>query len=105
MARPPSPLPLPFHPDLRLVAEPDRALLCRPDDQQLRRGVHRSVRELVAAIQEFIAVHNETGKPYVWVKTADEILASIACFAQRTLQAHPSELSGANQCYGTLVMI
>lgn len=56
--------------------------------KQLRRGVHRSVRELVAAIQEFIDAHNETGKPYVWVKTADEILASIARFAQRTLQAH-----------------
>jgi transposase len=56
--------------------------------KQLRRGVHRSVRALVAAIQEFIAVHNKTGKPYVWVKTADEILASIARFAQCTLQAH-----------------
>jgi len=56
--------------------------------KQLRRGVHRSVRELVAAIREFIDVHNRTGKPYVWVKTADEILASIARFAQRTLQAH-----------------
>src|SRR3990170_4201427 len=56
--------------------------------KQLRRGVHRSVRELVAAIREFIDVHNETGKPYVWVKTADEILASIARFAQRTLKAH-----------------
>lgn len=56
--------------------------------KQLRRGVHRSVRELIAAIREFIAVHNATGKPYVWVKSADEILASIARFAQRTLQAH-----------------
>jgi len=56
--------------------------------KQIRRGVHRSVRELVSAIREFIDVHNETGKPYVWVKTADEILASIARFALRTLQAH-----------------
>jgi transposase len=56
--------------------------------KQLRRSAHRSVRELVKSIQEFIAVHNETGKPYVWVKTADEILASIARFAQRTLDAH-----------------
>jgi transposase len=56
--------------------------------KKLRRGVHRSVRELVAAIREFIDVHNRTGKPYVWVKTADEILASIARFAQRTLNAH-----------------
>ena len=58
--------------------------------KQLRRGVHRSVRELIAAIREFIDVHNATGKPYVWTKTADEILASIARFAQRTLRAHPS---------------
>ncbi len=58
--------------------------------KQLRRGVHRSVRQLIAAIREFIAVHNETGKPYVWTKTADEILASIARFAQRTLTAHAS---------------
>jgi transposase len=58
--------------------------------KQLRRGVHRSVRELITAIREFIAVHNETGKPYVWVKTADEILGSIARFAQRTLHAHAS---------------
>jgi len=56
--------------------------------KQLRRGVHRSVRELIRSIQEFIDVHNETGKPYVWVKSADEILASIARFAQRTLDAH-----------------
>lgn len=41
--------------------------------------------ELIAAIQEFIDVHNKTGKPYVWVKSADQILASIARFAQRTL--------------------
>lgn len=56
--------------------------------KQLRRGVHRSVRELINAIREFIRVHNETGQPYVWTKSADEILASIARFAQRTLQAH-----------------
>lgn len=56
--------------------------------KQLRRGVHRSVHELVAAIRAFIDVHNKTGKPYVWVKTADEILASIARFAHRTLKAH-----------------
>jgi len=58
--------------------------------KQLRRGAHRSVRELIAAIREFINVHNETGKPYVWTKTADDILASIARFAQRTLQVHAS---------------
>ena len=53
--------------------------------KQLRRGVHRSVRALEAAIREFIEAHNTKGRPFVWTKSADEILASIARFAQRTL--------------------
>jgi transposase len=58
--------------------------------QQLQRGVHRSVRDLEAAIRTFIDAHNTTGKPYVWTKTADEILTSIARFAQRTVALHPA---------------
>jgi len=54
-------------------------------NKQLRRGTHRSVRALETAIRDFIEAHNTTGKPFVWAKTADEILASIARFAQRTL--------------------
>jgi transposase len=57
-------------------------------NKQLRRGVHRSVRALETAIRDFIEAHNTTGKPFVWAKTADEILASIARFAQRTLTLH-----------------
>jgi len=52
--------------------------------KQLRRGAHRSVAQLEAAIQEFIDAHHADPKPFVWTKTADEILASIARFAQRT---------------------
>lgn len=52
--------------------------------KQLRRGAHRSVRELEAAIREFIEAHHADPKPFVWTKTADEILASIARFAERT---------------------
>ena len=58
--------------------------------KQLRRGVHRSVRQLETAIRTFIDAHNTQGKPYVWTKTADEILASIARFAQRTLSLQPT---------------
>ena len=54
-------------------------------NKQLRRGTHRSVRALETAIRDFIEAHNTTGKPFAWTKTADEILASIARFAQRTL--------------------
>jgi transposase len=58
--------------------------------KQLKRGVHRSVRALEAAIRTFIDAHNTTGKPFVWTKTADEILASIARFAQRTVHLQPA---------------
>ena len=51
--------------------------------RQLRRGVHRSTRELETAIREFLAVHNEKPKPFIWTKTADEILVNIARFCQR----------------------
>jgi transposase len=56
--------------------------------KQIRRGSHRSVPELEKAIREFIDVHNSEPKPFVWTKTADQILASIARFAQRTLNTH-----------------
>jgi hypothetical protein len=53
-------------------------------NKRIRRGVFRSVKELEAAIREYIDVHNEDPKPFVWTRTADQILASIARFAQRT---------------------
>jgi transposase len=56
--------------------------------KQIKRGAHRSVPELERAIWAFLDVHNEDPKPFVWTKTADEILASIARFAQRTAVAH-----------------
>jgi len=59
-------------------------------NKRIRRGVFRSVKELEAAIREYIEVHNENPKPFVWTKTADQILASIARFAQRTCAVQPS---------------
>ena len=56
--------------------------------RQIKRGSHHNVRELEAAISEFIAVHNEQPKPFVWAKSADAILASIGRFASRTLALH-----------------
>src|SRR5438876_2654296 len=57
-------------------------------NKRIRRGVFRSVKDLEAAILEYIDVHNEDPRPFVWTKTADQILASIARYAQRTLAAH-----------------
>lgn len=60
--------------------------------KQIRRGAHRSVSELERAIFEFLDAHNADSKPFVWTKTADEILASIARFAQRTADTQAAQL-------------
>ena len=49
----------------------------------LRRGAHRSVRHLNTDIRAWIETWNDHPRPYVWTKTADEILDSIARYCQR----------------------
>jgi transposase len=49
----------------------------------LRRGTHRSVRQLNADIRAWIDNWNQSPRPFVWTKTADEILDSIARYCQR----------------------
>jgi transposase len=56
-------------------------------DKQLRRGVHRSTKELETAIRSYIQHHNKNPKPFVWHKTADQILDSVARFCTRTLDS------------------
>lgn len=46
-------------------------------EQQLRRGTHRSVAELERAIREYLDHVNEDPKPFVWTKSADDIIASV----------------------------
>jgi transposase len=58
-------------------------------EHALRRGSHRSTRDLRQAIDAYLAAHNEAPRPFKWTKSADEILASIARFATRTVEAHP----------------
>ena len=53
-------------------------------NKQIRRGAHRSTRALEDAIRHFLDVNNKNPKPFVWTKSADEILASIARFCERT---------------------
>jgi len=56
----------------------------RLTEKQIRRGIHRSTRELEQAVRQYLDIYNETAKPFVWTKTADQILASVARFCQRT---------------------
>jgi transposase len=53
-------------------------------EKQLRRGTHRSTAELEAALRRYLSVHNQVAKPFVWTKTADAILESVARFCKRT---------------------
>jgi transposase len=52
-------------------------------NKKLRRGAHRSVRDLNTDIRAWIHTWNENPRPYVWTKTADEILESIATYCGR----------------------
>ena len=81
---PPPALHTPFHADLQLLAESRRALVRRADqqvDQAQRRTT--AVRDLVASIRAWITNWNDDPKPFVWHKTADEILDSLAAYCQR----------------------
>lgn len=53
-------------------------------EKKLRRSAHKSVQRLEADVRDYIRVNNEQPKPLVWTKSADEILASVARFCQRT---------------------
>jgi transposase len=52
-------------------------------DKQIKRGAHRSTRALETAIRDYLTMTNESPKPFVWTKTADEILASVARYCER----------------------
>ena len=47
-------------------------------DKLIRRGVHTSVQALEADIRNWIDTWNQDPKPFVWTKTAEEILHSLA---------------------------
>ena len=51
-------------------------------ERQIRRGTHRSPEELEQAIQEYLAVYNENPKPFIWTKSADQILESLKIYCE-----------------------
>jgi transposase len=53
-------------------------------ERQIRRGTHRSTLELERAIKDYLAIHNRDPKPFVWTKSADQILESLKRFCMRT---------------------
>ena len=78
-------------PAVRLALHPDSARwlnlverwFAELTTKKLRRGAHRSVRDLNADIRAWIETWNDDPKPFVWTKTADQILESIARYCNR----------------------
>jgi transposase len=66
-------------------------------NRKLRRSAHRSVTELRADIHAWINAWNADPKPFIWTKTADDILETLATYCQRitTLAVHPRGLASA----------
>jgi len=52
-------------------------------EKQLRRGAHRSTRELEDAIRRYLELSNRNPKAFIWTKTADQILESLGRFCKR----------------------
>jgi transposase len=49
-------------------------------EKQIRRGTHRSTRALEEAIRTYLQTANQEPRPFVWTKSADEILRKVATF-------------------------
>jgi transposase len=60
--------------------------------RQLKRGTHRSVEELEAAVLAYVERHNAEPRPFRWTRSADQILASVGRACERTLAMHGSAL-------------
>jgi transposase len=51
--------------------------------RRLKRSAHRSTRELNQTIRDYLASNNADPKPFVWTKTADEILQKVGVFCKQ----------------------
>jgi transposase len=56
-------------------------------NKRIRRGTFHSVAQLKKAITDYLEMHNENPKPFVWTKSANEILAKVKRFCERTSRA------------------
>lgn len=61
-------------------------------DKKIKRGAHRSVWELKAAIMDYIGKRNVDPKPFKWVRTADQILAAVKRYCERIAPKPNSDL-------------
>jgi hypothetical protein len=51
-------------------------------EKRIRRGIFRSTTELEEAIQQYLETYNTDSKPFVWKKSADQILQSVKRYCE-----------------------
>src|SRR5712671_4684650 len=56
--------------------------------KQIRRGIFKSVKELIEAIDLYVKTNNQKPKPFVWTKRVDEILEKVNHCKASTVTAH-----------------
>jgi pimeloyl-ACP methyl ester carboxylesterase len=76
MAAAPPPLPHPLHPTSSSWINQVERWFAFQTDQMIRRGTHTSVQALEADIRSWVDTWNDNPRPFVWTKTAEEIIAS-----------------------------
>lgn len=54
-------------------------------ERQIKRGAHRSVKELESAINSYIEKRNDDPKPFTWARTADQILDAVKRYCERLM--------------------
>ena len=65
--------------------------------RRLKRGTHRSVEELEAAVLAYVERHDAEPRPFRWTKSAEQILASVGRFCERTLAVHAPDLQQTSE--------
>ena len=77
LARAPRPLDLPLHPDLGSWLNAVEGFFAKLTRRRLQRGVFHSLVDLQAAINRYLAEHNQAPKPFVWTAEPEAILAKV----------------------------
>jgi hypothetical protein len=77
MAGTASPLDLPLHPNLGIMAQAVEGFFAKLTKRRLKRGVFVSVVDLQAAINRFVVEHNTKPKPFTWTADPDKIIRAV----------------------------
>jgi hypothetical protein len=66
-----------FHADLGLLLNAVENFFSKMTRQRIRRGVFRLIADLQAAINAYLAEHNASPKPFLWINSAEDIMAKL----------------------------